>query len=188
MLAKLAEVLAKRQGPMPSDSKKNRGAVAILIKEESDDLWLLMIRRRENPKDPWSGQMGFPGGRADLRDRTLFDTVARETTEEVGINVRSHKFLGCLRNVQPKNVPMIVSPFVFLAVDKVNPVTSSEAVETLWVPLSFLLDPKNVSSFTLAVRHREVAMGRYKYSNRIIWGMSFRIIQEVLKMLPSLER
>jgi len=180
MLEILTRSLARQQEPLPSDSKKPRGAVGVLIKEEGDDLWLLMIKRRENPKDPWSGQMAFPGGHADPRDHSLFDTAARETAEEVGVDVRRQEFLGCLSNVHPKNAPMVVAPFVFLAKEKVEPATSQEAQEVLWVPMSFLMNPKNVSSITIPTERGHVTMGCYGYSNHIIWGLSFRIIQEII--------
>lgn len=180
MLSTLRQSLADQQEPFPSDSKKPRGAVAVLFKEESNDLWLLMIRRSENPGDPWSGQMAFPGGHADLRDRTLLDTAVRETLEEVGVNIRDQEFLGCLRNVQPKNAPMVVTPFVFLVLREVRPAPSREAKEVLWVPMSFLLNPKNLSSIELQIGGKGVSMGCYPYLDHIIWGMSFRIIREII--------
>jgi len=185
VLERLVQVLAHQQEPVPSDSKKPRGAVAILINKEDDDLWLLMIRRRENPKDPWSGQMAFPGGHSDPQDRTLFDTVRRETIEEVGIDLSEHRFIGCLPNVQTKNAPMIVSPFVFLELKKAHPTTSREATEIVWVPMSFLANPKNISSVMLPIGGVKMLMGSYNYSNHLIWGMSFRMIQNIISIMTN---
>jgi len=139
-----------------------------------------MIRRSESPQDPWSGQMAFPGGHAAAEDRTLFDTAARETREEVGIDARAQEFLGCLDNVQPKNVPMIVAPFVFLIMEKVDPKISKEAREIVWVPMSYLSDSKNISTFVFAINGADLSMPCYKYSDHIIWGMSFRLIREII--------
>jgi 8-oxo-dGTP diphosphatase len=185
MLEILERSLAGQQEPFPSDSKKTRGAVAVLLKEETGDLCLLMIRRHESSRDPWSGQMAFPGGHADSQDRTLFDTVARETLEEVGIDIRKQTFLGCLRNVEPKNAPMIVAPFIFLVEGDVRPRTSSEAKEIIWIPMSFLLDRNNVSSTIVPIDGKEIRMGCYEYSSHIIWGMSFRIIREIVSKITS---
>jgi len=183
MLELLAASLAHHQEPFPSDSKKHRGAVGVLIKEEADDLWLLMIQRRENPQDPWSGQMAFPGGHADARDRTLLDTVIREAIEEVGVDVRDHKLLGCLPNVHPRNAPMVVAPFIFLLAGEVRPVTSREAKEVLWVPMTFLLDSKNITSSMFTIDDEEITMPCYKYLDHIIWGMSFRIIRDIIQTI-----
>jgi len=185
MLEALRLSLRDQQQPFHSDSKKPRGAVAVLLTEEADDLWLLMIKRSENPGDPWSGQMAFPGGHADSKDRTLFETAVRETMEEVGINIQEQEFLGCLRNVQPKNAPMVVAPFLFLRVSEVHPMTSREAREVLWVPMAFLLNAKNVSSISIPIGDREVSMGCYVYLDHMIWGMSFRIIHEIVSKIAS---
>jgi 8-oxo-dGTP pyrophosphatase MutT (NUDIX family) len=147
---------------------------------ETDDLWMLMIQRSDSPRDPWSGQMAFPGGRADPQDRTLFHTVAREVTEEVGIDVRIQEFIGCLHNVQPKNAPMIVSPFVFAIEHEVHPRPSSEAKEIVWVPLSFLLDSENISEIEIPIGSEQISMPCYVYLNHTIWGMSFRIMREII--------
>lgn len=157
--------------------------MAVFIKEEWDDLWLLMIQRSETPQDPWSGQMAFPGGHAAGQDRTLFDTAAREAKEEVEVDARRQEFLGCLDNVQPKNAPMIVAPFIFLLVEKVDPKTSREAKEIVWVPLSFLSDPKNISTFVVNISGEDILMPCHKYSGHVIWGMSFRIIREIISMI-----
>ena len=144
-----------------------------------------MIRRSESPQDPWSGQMAFPGGHAAAEDRTLFDTAPRETREEVGIDARAQEFLGCLDNVQPKNVPMIVAPFVFLNMEKVDPKISKEAREIVWVPMSYLSDSKNISTFVFAINGVDLSMPCYKYSGHIIWGMSFRIIREIISKMAA---
>lgn len=144
-----------------------------------------MIKRSEIPQDPWSGQMAFPGGHAAAEDRTLLDTVIRETKEEVGINASAQEFLGCLDNVQPKNVPMIVAPFVFLIVGKVDPRISKEAREIVWIPVSFVSDPKNITTFMFAIRGEELSMPCYKYSGHTIWGMSFRIIREIISKMTA---
>ena len=170
---------------MQSDSKKPRGAVAILIKNEADDHWLLMIKRRENPKDPWSGQMAFPGGHSDPTDRRLYDTARRETIEEVGIDLNEHRFLGCLSNVQTRNVPIIVSPFVFVGLKNIDPTTSREATEFIWVPISFLENPKNICSVMLRIRDANVLLGAYNYLGHVIWGMSFRIIREIISTITN---
>jgi 8-oxo-dGTP pyrophosphatase MutT (NUDIX family) len=183
MLQRLERSLALQQKPLPSDSKKPRGAVAVLIREETDEIWLLMIRRHDRPGDPWSGQMAFPGGHADEKDRSLFDTAVRETMEEVSVDVRRQSFLGCLRNVEPKNAPMIVTPFVFLLNEDVHPKTSPEAKEVIWVPISFLSDPRNRSSMTFSIDGKSVRMGCYKYSGHVIWGLSFRIVRDIVELL-----
>ena len=144
-----------------------------------------MIKRGESPQDPWSGQMAFPGGHASPQDRSLFDTAAREAQEEIWIDAHVQRFLGCLDNVYPRNHPMIIAPFVFVLTNIINPKTSREAKEIVWVPTSFLLDPKNVSSLPLTIRGKEISVPCYSYANHMIWGISFRIIRELLANMKT---
>ena len=67
------------------DVEPSRAAVAILLELRPDDLHLLFIHRAEHENDPWSGHMGFPGGRKDPEDPDLLNTVVREVHEEIGV-------------------------------------------------------------------------------------------------------
>jgi 8-oxo-dGTP pyrophosphatase MutT (NUDIX family) len=72
-----------------------------MLREGPAGLELLFIRRAEHEADPWSGQMGFPGGRAEAGDTDLKQTAIRETLEEIGIDLaRDGAFLGPLDEVR----------------------------------------------------------------------------------------
>lgn len=81
--------------PLPSlpDSVKRRAAVAIVVGPDSEALF---IRRAERVGDPWSGDMAFPGGRAQPDDATLRHTAERETVEEVGLDLGPGLYRGAL--------------------------------------------------------------------------------------------
>lgn len=55
-------------------------AVATIISQEPVP-GVLVLKRRANPRDPWSGHYAFPGGRRDDTDASLLDTCLRETWE-----------------------------------------------------------------------------------------------------------
>ena len=58
---------------------------------------LLFIRRAINPRDPWSGNVAFPGGKQDPDDGDDDErTAMRETQEEVGLDLHSWRRLGRL--------------------------------------------------------------------------------------------
>jgi 8-oxo-dGTP pyrophosphatase MutT (NUDIX family) len=67
--------------------------VPIKIDEASKCKWvnpkvmeILYIRRADNPKDRWSGNVAFPGGKQDGNE-TNIETAIRETHEEIGIDL-----------------------------------------------------------------------------------------------------
>ncbi|MBD0320648.1 MAG: NUDIX domain-containing protein, partial [Gemmatimonadetes bacterium] len=95
-IEELASALAARP-PRRAEAEERvpSAAVALLLRPSGDGPELLLIRRAEREGDPWSGHMALPGGRADPRDRDAAATAARETLEEVGIDVvRGGRFLG----------------------------------------------------------------------------------------------
>src|SRR2546430_9336951 len=64
---------------------KPAAAVMILLREEPDGLEVLLGERRKREGDPWSGQVGLPGGRHHAEDGTLFNSPIPATRVDVEI-------------------------------------------------------------------------------------------------------
>jgi len=61
-------------------------AVVIVLRDGEEEVETLLIERAEQPSDPASGQVAFPGGHVSDRDGSLTMTALRELEEEVGLN------------------------------------------------------------------------------------------------------
>ena len=72
-----------------------QAAVSLVIRA-GDQLDLLLIKRAQHERDPWSGHMALPGGRREVCDSSLVDTAVRETFEETGVKLLSALRLGPL--------------------------------------------------------------------------------------------
>ncbi|KAJ2840633.1 hypothetical protein FBU31_000251 [Coemansia sp. 'formosensis'] len=109
---------------------------------------ILFIQRAKYPGDPWSGHIGFPGGKRDVTDTSDQATAERETKEELGVDLTnpSHfMYLGrlddtCLYSLFSL-MRMVASPHVYLQVSKATPeiAISDEVASAHWVDFDHIL-------------------------------------------------
>ena len=170
------------------EPRSGRAAVAIMVREGQEATELLMIRRATREGDPWSGHMGFPGGRRDPEDRSNFSCALRETEEELGVDLsRWGAPLGELSDVNTgwrKDRPeMLVTPFIF-SVSELPELTPNEEVDdVVWVPLHFLMDEGNREPLEWEWKGQKMETDSYLYDCYRIWGLSLMMIDEMMGLL-----
>jgi 8-oxo-dGTP pyrophosphatase MutT (NUDIX family) len=154
-------------------------AVAIIINPNDQGGSVLFIKRTERKGDPWSGQIAFPGGRKSPVDKGLAETAVRETREEVGIELTGHELLGHLPIVTTRSRRMRVLPFVFQLKSIVNIRVNEEVADAFWVPLGDL-EGLEAESREVRVDQGTLSADSYVVGGRVIWGLTFRIINLLL--------
>ncbi|MFB6489986.1 MAG: NUDIX hydrolase [Thermoproteus sp. AZ2] len=144
----------------------NTAAVAAILRGGK----LLVIKRAERPGDPWSGQIGFPGGHWEPGDADLRKTVIREAREEVGVDLEEAELLGALGPDSPMNAPTLkVYSFVFRADamgEEVRP--GEEVAAARWISRLDLAEA--------AFRGRPA----FSAGGWIIWGLTYRFIKRLI--------
>jgi 8-oxo-dGTP pyrophosphatase MutT (NUDIX family) len=170
------------------DAEPSRAAVAMVLEPRADDIHLFFIHRAEHEADPWSGHMGFPGGRKDPEDPDVLRTALREVQEEVGIDLGSHgRLIGPIDELQGvargRQLPLVISPFVFALEEPVEPQPNHEVQSVLWVPLEFLANPANESMIDYSIGGQPMRLPAYVYQDRTIWGLTFRMIRSFLDVV-----
>jgi len=159
--------------------------VALLLREGKAGPELLLIRRADRVGDRWSGHMGFPGGGLHPEDRHSLAAAARETLEEIGVDLSRHaRVVARLSDIvtvphHGQRRPMVISPYVF-ALDSVPPlVFNAEVADALWVPLRFFADRANRG----CIEWRRLRLGCYLWQGQQIWGLSLAMIDEMMRQL-----
>ena len=168
---------------------QRKAAVAIALREHRDCVELLMIRRAKRQGDPWSGHMGFPGGRRDMGDHSNLACALRETREELGLDLEASADLICeLGEVntgwRPDRPEMLVSPFVFvLKPEYTEPkLTPNHEVDgVVWVPLEFLLDRGNRVPLKWEWKGEAIESDSYLFEGNRIWGLSLMMLDELME-------
>jgi 8-oxo-dGTP pyrophosphatase MutT (NUDIX family) len=166
-----------------------RAAVALVFRDAADaGLELLFIRRAEHERDPWSGHMGFPGGRAEPGDASPDDTAVRETLEEIGVDLaRDGEPLGALDDVQAmargRPVDLVIAPRVFRLFARLEGAPSLEVVSLHWLALERLLDPSSHSTFSYSHEGRLLELPCLRIEDLVIWGLTYRMFQSLAGLL-----
>jgi 8-oxo-dGTP pyrophosphatase MutT (NUDIX family) len=160
------------------DNSRSPTAVALLLRVESDGPSVLFIERAFNEHDPWSGNIGFPGGRMDAGDSDLRHTAERETMEEIGISLVDAERLGRLPDIVGANLPVRVACFVYF-LKSVGPLDlNAEVNDAFWVPLSVLTDPARQlkAKVTFAGKTLEAAAIKLPLPDKaVLWGITYRL-------------
>ncbi|CAJ1450645.1 unnamed protein product, partial [Effrenium voratum] len=125
---------------------------------------LLYILRTSREGDKWSGHVAFPGGKREAEDADDRATAARETKEELGLDLegRSFAFLGQLddRPVtgQGRVIPgFYLAPLVWLQLDVGDAgiqMQESEVAAWRWATLANLVPQKVKFQVPLSIRAR----------------------------------
>ena len=175
------------RSPVQNEDPSRRPAAVSLICARNPDA-ILIIRRAERLGDPWSGQLGLPGGRASVEDPDLMATAIRETREEVGIELDPMDCVATLDDLVPQTVqlPRIrVRPFVFLLERHREVLPNEEVAGSWWVPLDALLSEGIYGVYE--VRPGNLVMNRpgYRLADGVIWGMTERILTPFFELLSK---
>jgi 8-oxo-dGTP pyrophosphatase MutT (NUDIX family) len=170
------------------EPRSGRAAVAIMVREGDAATEMLMIRRATREGDPWSGHMGFPGGRRDPGDSSNFSCAVRETREEIGVDLNQWGApMGELSDVNTgwrKDRPeMLVTPFIFQVTDLPELTLNHEVDDVVWVPLYFLLDESNREPLEWEWKGQKMETDSYLYATYRIWGLSLMMIDEMTGLL-----
>ena len=186
LLDRLAARLAGYR-PVPApDPGAIWAAVALLLVPDPDSL--LLIRRADRAGDPWSGQIGLPGGRQDPQDPDLLTTAVREAAEEVGVDLVRGVPLGVLDDVAPRTPVLpsvVVRPFVFRLENRPFLRLNPEVAAAHWVELSRLQDPGAVRPYNLNLRGEPRTFPAYHVDDLIVWGMTERILSSLFQIINS---
>lgn len=184
--ARLAAALSGRTARTVEDPSLARAAVGVLFVPDPDAL--LLIRRAERAGDPWSGQMGLPGGRSGAGDVDLLQTATRETREEVGIDLAPAELIGALDDVAPRSPhlpPLMVRPFVFFLPRRPVVIPNAEVAAHHWVALEALLHPDAYRPVTIQLGAATREFPAYHVSPVPVWGMTERILAPLVALLRA---
>lgn len=163
-----------------------RAAVSVVLRDGEEGADFIVIHRAHRPGDPWSGHMALPGGRQHPSDPDLFATAARETREEVGVDLVAHgEVLGQLDDLRAigrgQLLDLIIRPIVYALHEPVvlRP-DHNEVQSAFWVPLASLRRKDVRGTYRHSSFGQENDYPAFLYQGYTIWGLTHRILSGFL--------
>ena len=158
-------------------------AVALLLCPSDSDLNLLLIHRAERADDPWSGQIGLPGGRVSRSDSSTRSALRREVIEEIGVDLdEKSEELGTLSIGSPmRRLDMRVQPWVYRLTNRPEITTGPEVQEAFWVSVFKLPSLQTATEIEIRGIRRDV--DAFLVDGRVVWGYTHRVLKELLSVL-----
>ena len=181
----IIRILARHHPTLLDLPAHTRAAVALVLRPGTHGPEALFIERAPRAGDPWSGDIGFPGGKVEAEDSGTRQTAERETREEIGLDLHGGRYLGCLSDIAGVHLPVLVSCHVYRVEELPLFVLSHEVRDLFWVSLADLNAPE----------HRIIAPVRFngemlerpairlpQPGKPVLWGITYRLIMEFLAL------
>ena len=141
----------------------------------------LIYTQRSNHLSSHSGEVSFPGGKADHGDANLFQTALRESNEEMSLKSEDVTELGKLDYLISRH-KIEVNPFV-ATVDRAQDLKPNEEIQEIFtVPLKFLLNPANIERESIERQGSVWEVPTWSLKNQKIWGLTTMITVNFLNV------
>ncbi len=201
------QLLGKRNQGILGEKQAFKSAVFLPLVDIDSETCILFEKRASDLKFQ-PGEICFPGGGIDPCDASPAQGAIRETIEELGVNKEAVNLIAPL-DVVVSPFGAIIYPFVGYILDpQTIKINSSEVEEIFYVPLDYLLEQQPIEHklsmklnfpddypFELVpggknypYRDGYLPQQFYIWQDRIIWGLTARILHHFLNIIKEQSR
>jgi 8-oxo-dGTP pyrophosphatase MutT (NUDIX family) len=161
-----------------------KAGVLLLLYPRNNRLHLLFTRRTADVLHH-RGEISFPGG-AREEGENMIQAAFRETYEELNISPDSYLILGKLTPLYIPPSRFCIYPCAAGALTRPDFVPEPREVEeVIEIPLSHLLNEKNLLAETWTVRGEKRKIPFFQFQENKIWGATAMVLAEFLEVVKS---
>ena len=162
--------------------------LVLLFGDREGETRVVLIERPTHDGRHHSGEVSFPGGKAEPDDRDAVATALREAAEEVGLDVRSSgvRVIGLLDGLWIPVSDFAVTPVLAVADRRPVLIASPDEVVRIIEPLvdAFLPDA-SIATVERTVRGWSLRYGQYEVEGLPVWGATARILSQLGALLEG---
>jgi 8-oxo-dGTP pyrophosphatase MutT (NUDIX family) len=157
--------------------------VPLFLPAEDEPPTVVLTRRRADLRRH-AGEISFPGGRRDAEDADLRQTALREAEEEIGLARELVTPLGELPAISTFATNYLIHPFVGLIPPGQSWRISPREVDAV---LELPLHDVGASRTRTQIERRgfRFEVDAYILDGHLIWGATFRIVENLLARLRA---
>ncbi|MDC0548864.1 CoA pyrophosphatase [Alphaproteobacteria bacterium] len=146
---------------------------------DKNESYILLTQRKNNLRKH-AGQIAFPGGRKEIEDKTLLETVVRETEEEISLSRENYDIIGHFPKFYT-GTGYVVTPYIALMKELSNWKNlikpNADEVKKIFIPKSQqLLLPEYHIREKPPIKSSMSMTWRINYQNENIWGLTARVL------------
>ena len=172
----------------PRLSRRDPVQASVLLPIVMRERPTVLLTQRTAHLSTHSGQIAFPGGKADEEDRDAIGTALREAHEEVGLAPDFVEVLGVMPHYVT-GTAFVITPVVSLIDPGFSMAPNPDEVDDVFeVPLEFLMNPANHRRHAWepgpGIRREWFSMPyQDAVAERFIWGATAGILRNFYRLL-----
>jgi 8-oxo-dGTP pyrophosphatase MutT (NUDIX family) len=164
--------------------------LVLLYPDDAGDTRVVLIERPTEDGRHHSGEVSFPGGKAEPEDADAVATALREAAEEVGLDASAAgvRVIGQLDRFWIPVSDFAVTPVV--AVTDRRPAfepSPAEVVRIVEPTLATFLPDAPVSMVERTIRGWPLRYGHYEVDGLSVWGATARVLSQLGAVVAPLE-
>jgi 8-oxo-dGTP pyrophosphatase MutT (NUDIX family) len=157
-------------------------AVLVLVYPDDTGEARLVLIERTTHDGHHSGEVSFPGGKAEPDDVDAVATALREAAEEVGLDpdAAGVRIVGLLDRLWIPVSDFAVTPVVAVATRRPMMIPEpAEVVRIVEPPVATFLPDAPVATVDRTIRGWSVRYGHYEVEDLSVWGATARILSQL---------
>jgi len=156
-------------------SSAKKSAVMCLFLEKNNKTYLILTKRSEN-LNQHAGEISFPGGSLENRDKNSLMAALRETFEEIGVPESRINVIGQLDDYITGTGFHIETYVGILKKNTIFRVNKEEVSELILLPIEVLQNNNNIIWTSKKFGSKSYNFWKIKFLNYNIWGATASIL------------